>query len=488
MEPTKIRDYVIIDKIGEGGMGDVYLAKDNLERKVAIKVLNPILAKDEHLVKRFKQEARAQSALSHPNIVTLYNYFVEDDKYCIAMEYAEGETLKSLIKRIGPIPEARSKNILKQILEGLNYAHSKGIIHRDIKPSNIIIDKNDNVKIMDFGIAKILGDRNLTKTGTKLGTIFYMSPEQVLGHKDVDHRSDIYSLGVTFFEMLSGKLPFDSTDASDFILMQNITDGPIKDPRDYYPHISEKTVNLLFEMLIKDRAQRIQECSECLSNLDDNTERPQIIRTVPVPKIIREYIGEEPINNSKFIFSYLFMIFLYFIIYLSPYLINFFIPKEGAASIYSQLKDPLYFQKALLNTNILCFFQLIFFGRFKQLRNINSAFIFMTLSFVLIKIVPDYLDKLYDPISLPFNIGLSLIPPLVILISVKMRPFVLFMLNLPLYFLLGGFGIKIWASASGKAAATLNSIMAAFAFIFIISLTIGFAQTQALLLSKNNKY
>lgn len=485
MEPIKIRDYIILDKIGEGGMGDVYLAKDNLERKVAIKILNPILAKDEHLVKRFKQEARAQSVLSHPNIVTLYNYFVEDDKYCIVMEYAEGETLKTLIKRIGPVPEARSKKILKQILEGLSYAHSKGIVHRDIKPSNIMIDKDDNVKIMDFGIAKILGDRNLTKTGTKLGTIYYMSPEQVLGYKDIDQRSDIYSLGVTFYEMLSGKLPFESTDESDFVLMQSITNGQVKDPRDYYPHISEKTVNLLFEMLIKDRGRRMQVCSECLNNLDDSTEKPQIVRTVPVPKIVKEYIDEEPLNNSMFIFNYLLMIVLYFIIHLSPYAAALISAKNPASGISGLLAYPQYLQGVIFNANILCIFQLIFFGRYKQIRNVGAAFILLTISFSLIRILPEFLGKEYETIAVPAAIFLSVVPVFAILFSVKMRPGVLFLLNIPLYFLLSGFGLKLWVYASGKSTVSLNGLLAAFAFIFIIALTVGFAQTQALLLSRN---
>src|ERR1035437_1079860 len=140
-ENTLLRDYKIICKIGEGGMGSVYLAEDTmLDRKVALKVLNPLLTEDPHFIDRFRQEAKVQAGLIHPNIVTLYNFFMEENNYYMVMEYAAGITLKEFIKKTGPIPEERALRILKQILEGLGYAHAKRIIHRDIKPGNIIID------------------------------------------------------------------------------------------------------------------------------------------------------------------------------------------------------------------------------------------------------------------------------------------------------------------------------------------------------------
>ena len=201
---TILRDYQIIDELGKGGMGTVYLAEDQmLRRKVAIKVLNPILTDDAQFTERFRHEARVQASLIHSNIVTLYNFFEEDGYYCMVMEYAEGETLKEKIQKEGAIEEERALKIFRQMLEGVGYAHEKGIIHRDIKPSNIIIDSRDRVKIMDFGIAKILGDRGMTKTGTKLGTIYYMSPEQIRAEKDIDQRTDIYSLGITLYEMVT---------------------------------------------------------------------------------------------------------------------------------------------------------------------------------------------------------------------------------------------------------------------------------------------
>lgn len=258
-----IRDYKIVTKLGEGGMGTVYLADDvMLERKVAIKVLNPILTKDAQFTERFRHEAKVQASLIHPNLVTLYNYFQEDDHYCMVMEYVDGITLKHLVSSTGPIPEQRAIWILSQMLEAVGFAHKKGIIHRDIKPSNVLLGKDDTVKILDFGIAKILQDKGLTKTGTKMGTIYYMSPEQIKAVKDIDHRTDIYSIGVTFYEMLSGRVPFNVDTESDFEIMNEIVQGEIKDPRQFYPNISDWVVKVLFDSVVKDRDKRIQTSDE----------------------------------------------------------------------------------------------------------------------------------------------------------------------------------------------------------------------------------
>jgi serine/threonine protein kinase len=144
------------------------------------------------------------------------------------------------------------------MLEAVGFAHKSGIIHRDIKPGNILLTKDDTVKILDFGIAKILQDKGITKTGTKMGTIYYMSPEQIKAVKDIDHRTDIYSIGVTFYEMLSGRVPFNVDTDSDFEIMNEIVQGEILDPRKIYPHISDWIVQLLFKAVEKDRDKRIQ--------------------------------------------------------------------------------------------------------------------------------------------------------------------------------------------------------------------------------------
>jgi serine/threonine protein kinase len=284
----KIRDYRIVEKLGEGGMGTVYLAEDiMLERKVALKILNPLLTKESHFTDRFRHEAKIQASLIHPNIVSLYNYFREGDNYCMVMEYVEGDTLKHLISGTGPMPEQRAVWILNQLLEAVGFAHKKGIIHRDIKPSNILITKDDDVKILDFGIAKILQDKGLTKTGTKMGTVYYMSPEQIKAVKDIDHRTDIYSLGITLYEMLSGRVPFNVDTDSDFEIMNEIVSSDLKDPREYYPHISSWVVNVLFDSVKKDRNKRIQNADDfrnrLLSKEEKTTTSPPQEKTITAP-------------------------------------------------------------------------------------------------------------------------------------------------------------------------------------------------------------
>ena len=214
------------------------------------------------LLKDFGREAKVQASLVHPNIVSLFNYFQEDDNYCMIMEFADGETLRRMISSKGPIPEQRAIWILSQMLEAVGFAHKRGIIHRDIKPGNILLTKDDTVKILDFGIAKILQDKGITKTGTKMGTIYYMSPEQIKAVKDIDHRTDIYSIGVTFYEMLSGRVPFNVDTDSDFEIMNEIVQGEILDPRKIYPHISNWAVKILFDSVNKDRNKRIQNADQ----------------------------------------------------------------------------------------------------------------------------------------------------------------------------------------------------------------------------------
>ncbi|MBT8385886.1 MAG: serine/threonine protein kinase [Ignavibacteria bacterium] len=302
---NNIRDYKIIRKLGEGGMGTVYLAEDTmLERKVALKTLNPILTKDSHFTDRFRHEAKVQASLIHPNIVTLYNYFREGDNYCMVMENVEGVTLKHLISSTGPMPEQRAIWILNQMLEAVGFAHKKGIIHRDIKPSNILIAKDDNVKILDFGIAKILQDKGLTKTGTKMGTVYYMSPEQIKAVKDIDHRTDIYSLGITFYEMLSGRVPFNVDTDSDFEIMNEIVSSDLKDPREYYPHISNWVVDVLYDSVHKDRDKRIQNADEFRNRLLSKEEkttapRPEQKTVIDIPKTAPVVKPVVPIKEKK---------------------------------------------------------------------------------------------------------------------------------------------------------------------------------------------
>jgi len=203
-----ISHYKILEKLGGGGMGVVYKAQDfKLDRLVALKFLPPDLMRDEEAKERFIQEAQAASALEHPNICSIFDIGeTEEGRMFMAMPCYEGETLKDRVGR-GPLKTEEALDIVVQIAGGLQEAHEKGIVHRDIKPANIFITKNSVVKILDFGLAKLGGKTRLTQTGSTLGTVLYMSPEQAKS-EEVDHRTDIWSLGVVLYEMITGRLPF----------------------------------------------------------------------------------------------------------------------------------------------------------------------------------------------------------------------------------------------------------------------------------------
>ena len=258
LEPgTMVHGYKIVSLLGEGGMGEVYLGEDAmLERKVAIKRLNPLLTTDAQFSARFITEARIQARLNHPNIVALHSFFQEEGVYYMVMEHAAGCTLRDMILSMGLIPEARALELFSQIAAALAYSHDMQIIHRDIKPSNIMVSDDDRIKIMDFGIARIRGEIGNTMTGQVVGSINYMSPEQIKAAKDIDHRTDIFSAGVLLYEMLTGKLPYNVDTGSDFLVMEQIVNAPLPDPRALYAFISDGTVNALQAMTAKDRSQR----------------------------------------------------------------------------------------------------------------------------------------------------------------------------------------------------------------------------------------
>jgi len=200
--------YQVIEELGRGGMGKVYKAMDTeVSEKIAIKLIRPEIAKDKKNIERFRNELRLARRIRHKNVCQMYDLSREGDRYYITMEYVRGDDLKSLIKRMGRFSPAQAINTIKQVCDGLAEAHKLGVVHRDLKPQNIMIDQDGNARIMDFGIARSLEGKGLTGLGVMIGTPEYMSPEQVEG-KDTDQRSDIYSLGVILFEMVTGQTPF----------------------------------------------------------------------------------------------------------------------------------------------------------------------------------------------------------------------------------------------------------------------------------------
>jgi len=256
-----VSHYKILKKLGEGGMGVVYKAHDTtLNRLVALKFLHTLSTENEENRKRFIQEARTASALDHPNIGTIYEIDEHDGNFFIAMAFYEGETLKSKIER-GPLDVAEALDIELQILEGLEKAHSKSIIHRDIKPSNIIITKEGQVKIIDFGLAKLKGNTVLTKKGTTMGSIAYMSPEQIHGD-NVDHKTDIWSAGVVFYEMLAGDRTF-KADYEQAVMYKILNEKPefITKIRDDAP---QEVQQILEKSLVKKPEKRFSTIEEML--------------------------------------------------------------------------------------------------------------------------------------------------------------------------------------------------------------------------------
>lgn len=257
--------YHIIEELGEGGMGKVFKAVDKrIGEKVAIKVLKPELASDENNMVRFRNELKLTRKISHRHICRLYDISEDNGIQYISMEYVSGEDLKSLIRRIGKFTAGKAVFIARQTAEGLGEAHRLGIIHRDLKPQNIMIDRDGNAKIMDFGIARSARGKGLTDEGSIAGTPEYMAPEQVEGKK-IDFRADIYSLGIIMFEMLTGKVPFEGETPLSVALKQK-TERPV-DPRKLNIQIPEEVSRIILKCLRKDPEERYQSPDQLLAEL-----------------------------------------------------------------------------------------------------------------------------------------------------------------------------------------------------------------------------
>ncbi len=297
-----ISHYKILEKLGEGGMGVVYKAEDTkLKRTVALKFLPPEFTRDKDSKERFFIEAQASAALEHQNICSIYEIDEQEDQIFIAMSYIEGQNLKEKIES-GPLKIDESLKIAFQIAEGLQEAHEKGIVHRDIKSANIMINEKGQVKIMDFGLAKLKGKSKLTKVGTTVGTTSYMSPEQSMGKK-VNHRTDIWSLGVLLYEMVTGQLPFkgDYEQAVVYAIL-NEDPEPVTAIRTGVPQELERIIN---KALVKDPSERYQHVDDMMVDLEklkkDSTPDVSVSRKKTSPEITLKASQKVLILGSIFI-------------------------------------------------------------------------------------------------------------------------------------------------------------------------------------------
>src|SRR5512136_117410 len=262
---TFARRFEIIEEIGQGGMGTVYKAYDSKIREVvALKLLRPEIASDPEVIERFRNEIKLARQVAHRHVCRMYDIGEEWLSIYISMEYVPGEDLKSFIRRSGHLNEAKAVGLAKQIAEGLAEAHRLGVVHRDLKPQNIMVDKDGNAKIMDFGIARSLNGAGITAQGALIGTPEYMSPEQVDG-KEVDQRSDLYALGVILFEMVTGRVPFEG-DTPLSVAYKHKNELPIP-PRKLNSQVPEPLNKVILRCLEKEKVDRYQTAEELLSDL-----------------------------------------------------------------------------------------------------------------------------------------------------------------------------------------------------------------------------
>ncbi len=293
----KINDrYQIIRTIGEGGMANVYLAYDTiLDRNVAVKILRGDLAEDEKFVRKFQREAISASSLSHPNIVEMYDVGEDDGRYFIVMEYVEGVTLKNLIKRRGALTLSEVIDIMLQLTSAIACAHDSYIIHRDIKPQNVLILDDGRVKITDFGIAMALNSNELTQTNSVMGSVHYLPPEQANG-TGATIKSDIYSLGILMYELITGNLPFKGDSAVEIAIKQ--MKEPIPSIVEQNPNIPQSVENIILKASAKNPKNRYESARQMYEDLttcldESRLKEPKYVYPYP------EFEEEKKVTREK---------------------------------------------------------------------------------------------------------------------------------------------------------------------------------------------
>ena len=276
-DPSKrIGDYEVLGVLGAGGMGKVFKVRNVISDRIeAMKILLPDLEGRQELAERFLREIKLLASLDHPNIAQLRTALTLQNRLVMVMEYVEGTTLSARLEQ-GPIPPAEAIGYINQVLTALAYAHAKSVIHRDIKPANMMLTPNGTIKLMDFGIARAKGDASMTVTGTTLGSLFYMSPEQVKGGT-VDPRSDLYSLGVSLYEMVTGELPFKA--GSDYSIMTAQLQERPKPPSEVRPGLPPQLNGIVLHSMAKEPTERFQSADEFRQALESI--RQIILASVP---------------------------------------------------------------------------------------------------------------------------------------------------------------------------------------------------------------
>ena len=292
--------YELLEEIGFGGMAVIYSAKDlKLNRIVAVKVLREGFSQNDEFLQRFRREGYAMMHIQHPNIVQVYDVGFMDDIHYIVMELVRGETLKAYIQRTGGLGVQESVRIAMSLCAALQTAHEHGIIHRDVKPHNVLISREGEVKMTDFGIAKVVGSVTITLSGENvLGSVHYIAPEQAQG-EDIDERTDIYSLGITLYEMLTGRVPFDA-DTTVSVALKHIQDEMIP-PRDVNPEVSYSLSACTLKACAKDPALRYQSPRAFAEDLQRSLMLPEghfadMPKRAAVPATLTQ---AEPVRNPK---------------------------------------------------------------------------------------------------------------------------------------------------------------------------------------------